>query len=171
MSIALIDSNNFYAACEQSVDPSITNRPLVVLSNNDSCIIARNAEAKCLGFSMGQPYFKIRNELKQLEVVIRSSNYALYADMSQRLMSILRDGCEEIEVYSIDEAFARVSFTSHYDLNSWASQLRETIYQNLGLAISIGIGTTKVQAKLANYLAKTTAAHAGIFNMENISLY
>ena len=168
MPIALIDSNNFYAACEQSIDPSIVSRPLVVLSNNDGCIIARNAEAKCLGISMGQPYFKVSNELKKHEVEVRSSNYALYADMSQRLMSILKDNCKEIEVYSIDEAFARVIHTSYCDLDSWASQLRETIYQSLGLATSIGIGASRVQAKLANYLAKTTATHAGIFNMESV---
>ncbi len=169
MSIALIDSNNFYAACEQSIDPSTIHRPLIVLSNNDGCVIARNAEAKCLGISMGQPYFKVRNELKKLEVEIRSSNYALYADMSQRLMSILKDKCEEIEIYSIDEAFAKVNPSYNYDLNSWAGKLRETIYQNLGLAISIGIGVNKSQSKIANYLAKTTAAYAGIFNLESIS--
>ena len=168
MSIALIDSNNFYASCEQSIDPSIVNRPLVVLSNNDGCIIARNAEAKCLGISMGQPYFKIRNKLKKLGFEIRSSNYSLYGDMSQRLMSIIKDNCEEIEVYSIDEAFVRISSTYCCDLKAWAVQLREHIYQSLGLAISIGIGTTKVQSKIANYLAKTTTTHAGIFNIENI---
>ncbi len=168
MSIALIDSNNFYAACEQSIDPSIARRPLVILSNNDGCIIARNAEAKCLGISMGEPYFKVRHKLKSLGVEIRSSNYALYADMSQRLMNILKDNCEEIEVYSIDEAFAKITSSYNCNLSSWASQLREIIYQNLGLAISIGIGASKVQSKVANYLAKTTATHAGIFNMENI---
>ncbi len=169
MSIALIDSNNFYASCEQSIDPSILCRPLVVLSNNDGCIIARNAEAKNLGIAMGIPYFKVRNKLKKLQVEIRSSNYALYADISQRLMSILKDSCEEIEIYSIDEAFVRITPNSHLELKCWASQLREAIYQSLGLAISIGIGATKVQSKVANYLAKTTATHAGIFNMENIS--
>ncbi len=168
MPIALIDSNNFYAACEQSIDPSIINRPLVILSNNDGCIIARNAEAKALGISMGLPYFIARNKLNKLDIEVRSSNYALYADMSQRLMSLIKENCEAIEIYSIDEAFVKVSSNS-CNLNHWARQLRETIYQSLGLPIAIGIGTTKSQSKLANHLAKTTACHAGIFNICNIS--
>ncbi len=165
--IALIDSNNFYAACEQSIDPSISHHPLIVLSNNDGCVIARNAEAKVLGIAMGQPYFKMRHKLKELGVEVRSSNYALYADMSQRLMSLLKANCEELEVYSIDEAFAKVRRPINGDLNAWARQLREIIYQRLSLPIAIGIGTTKSQSKIANYLAKTTANYAGIFDLES----
>ena len=153
MAIALIDSNNFYASCEQSIDPSLNYRPLVVLSNNDGCIIARNAEAKSLGLSMGQPYFKVHHELNRLGVEVRSSNYELYADMSQRLMKILEINCEELEVYSIDEAFTRIKRPPGSNLNNWAHRLRQATYQSLGLPISIGIGATKSQAKLANYLA------------------
>ncbi|WP_269623136.1 Y-family DNA polymerase [Prochlorococcus marinus] len=166
MAIALIDSNNFYAACEQSIDPSTHGRPLVVLSNNDSCIIARNAAARQLGISMGQAYFKIRHKLKTLDVEIRSSNYALYGDMSQRLMNLIKANCEEVEVYSIDEAFVKVQRPSNHDLKFWAQQLRELIYQNLSLPIAIGIGSTKSQAKLANYIAKTMSDYAGIFDLE-----
>ncbi len=165
MSIALIDSNNFYAACEQSIDPSLIGRPLVILSNNDGCIIARNAEAKSLGISMGEAYFKIRKKLTTLSVEVRSSNYSLYADMSQRLMSLLRDNCEEVEVYSIDEAFIKIP-SRFFNINAWAHELRESTYQKLGLPIAIGIGATKSQSKLANYLAKKIACHAGIFNIE-----
>ncbi|AAP99803.1 MULTISPECIES: Y-family DNA polymerase [Prochlorococcus] len=166
MSIALIDSNNFYASCEESMDPSIRNHPLIVLSNNDGCVIARNAEAKALGIAMGQPYFKVRRKLKDLGVKIRSSNYALYADMSRRLMSLIEANCEELEIYSIDEAFVKINRPHDYDLNPWAYRLRTTIYQSLSLPIAIGIGTTKSQSKLANHLAKTTASHAGIFDFE-----
>ena len=99
---ALIDGNNFYASCEQSLDPALIGHPVVVLSNNDGCIVARSAEARVLGIRMGTPYFKARRELERHNVVVRSSNYALYADMSQRMMSLLEAHCEELEVYSID---------------------------------------------------------------------
>ncbi len=166
MAIALIDGNNFYASCEQSIDPSLANHPLVILSNNDGCIIARSAEAKALGIPMGIPFFEIRDRLERLEVKVRSSNYALYGDMSQRFMSLLEVHCEELEIYSIDEAFARVKRPINNDLQPWAKKLRALIYQHLGLPIAIGIGTSKSQAKLANHLAKTIAEHAGIFDLE-----
>ena len=165
MSIALVDCNNFYAACEQSIDPSIANRPVVVLSNNDGCVIARNAEAKSLGISMGQPYFKIRRQLEEVRAEVRSSNYTLYADMSQRFMDIMRANCEELEVYSIDEAFVKISRSSNSTLAGWARRLRETIYQRLSLPIAIGIGETKSQAKLANHLAKKMVNYSGLFDL------
>ncbi len=166
MTTALIDGNNFYAACEQSVDPSLQKRPLVILSNNDGCVIARNAEAKVLKIPMGQPFFKIRKKLEMFEVEVRSSNYALYGDMSKRLMTLLRAHCEELEVYSIDEAFASIRRPINQDLQAWAKNLRALIYQNLGLPIAVGIGANKSQAKIANYLAKTIANHAGFFDFE-----
>ena len=121
---ALIDGNNFYASCEQSLDPSLIGRPMVVLSNNDGCIVARNAEARALGIAMGTPYFKARRELEQQNVVVRSSNYALYADMSQQMMSLLEAHCEDLEIYSIDEAFGRLTRPTNGDLQAWAQQLR-----------------------------------------------
>ena len=161
----LIDGNNFYASCEQSLDPSLIGRPVVVLSNNDGCIVARSAEARSLGIAMGTPYFKARRELERQNVVVRSSNYALYADMSQRMMSLLEAHCEELEIYSIDEAFGRISRPGNGDLHMWAHQLRATARQNLGLPIAIGIGASKCQAKLANCLAKQVPAHAGLFDL------
>ena len=116
---ALIDANNFYASCEQSLDPALLGRPVVVLSNNDGCIVARSAEARALGIKMGTPYFKVRSDLERQGVVVRSSNYALYADMSQRLMSLLESQVEDLEVYSIDEAFAQISRPSTLDLLPW----------------------------------------------------
>ncbi len=163
--IALIDGNNFYASCEKSLDASLINRPVVVLSNNDGCIIARSPEARNLGIPMGQPYFKVHHKLKELGVVVRSSNYALYGDMSQRLMKLIKENCEQIEIYSIDEAFVTLERPSHQDLRPWARQLRESINQSLGIPIAIGIGANKVQAKLANHLAKTIVINTGIFDL------
>ncbi len=162
---ALIDGNNFYASCEQSLDPSLSRQPLVVLSNNDGCIIARSSEARALGILMGTPYFKIHHKLEKLQVQVRSSNYALYADMSQRLMSILEANCEEIEIYSIDEAFALLHRPANGDLLSWARQLRAQVHQSLGIPIAIGIAMNKCQAKIANHTAKKIASHSGIFDL------
>ena len=162
---ALIDGNNFYASCEQSLDPALIGRPLVVLSNNDGCIVARSAEARALGIAMGTPYFKARQHLNANNVVVRSSNYALYADMSQRLMSLLEAHCEELEIYTIDEAFGRICRPGNGDLQNWARALRARVRRNLGLPIAIGLGASKGQAKLANRLAKQVPAHAGIFDL------
>ncbi len=167
--MALIDANNFYAACEQSFDPSLLGRPVVVLSNNDGCIVARNPEARALGICMGTPYFRIRQKLERLKVVVRSSNYALYGDMSQRLMRSLESHCEELEIYSIDEAFVRLSRPCDFNLRDWACRLRSLVYRNLGLPIAVGFGANKSQAKLANYLAKVVPANAGIFNFLTLS--
>ena len=168
---ALIDGNNFYAACEQSIDPAIAGHPVVVLSNNDGCVIARSTEARGLGISMGVPYFKIQHKLKRLGIIVRSSNYALYGDMSQRLMSLLEKHCDSLEIYSIDEAFARLSRPINNDLYFWARHLRSLAYQNLGITISIGIGHNKLQAKLANNLAKTIDTKVGIFDLLNPNNY
>ena len=162
---ALIDGNNFYASCEQSLDPALLGRPVVVLSNNDGCIVARSAEARALGIAMGTPYFKAKQDLEAQGVVVRSSNYALYADMSQRLMSLLEAHCEELEIYSIDEAFGRICRPGNGDLQNWARALRARVRRNLGLPIAIGLGASKGQAKLANRLAKQVPAHAGIFDL------
>ena len=165
LATALIDGNNFYASCEQSLDPSLIGKPVVVLSNNDGCIVARSAEARALGIAMGTPYFKARQELERQNVVVRSSNYALYADMSQRMMSLLEIHCEELEIYSIDEAFGRVRRPKDRDLQAWGRSLRARVRQDLGLPIAIGLGASKSQAKLANRLAKQVPAHAGIFDL------
>ena len=162
---ALIEANNFYASCEQSLDPALIGRPVVVLSNNDGCIVARSAEARALGIAMGTPYFQAKRDLERHDVVVRSSNYALYADMSQRLMSLLEGEVEELEIYSIDEAFARLSRPADGDLLPWGRRLRALARRNLGLPIAIGLGASKGQAKLANRLAKVEPAHAGLFDL------
>ncbi len=166
----LIDANNFYASCEAALDPSLLGRPLVVLSNNDGCIVARSAEARALGIPMGTPYFQVRSRLEQLGVVVRSSNYALYADMSQRLMATLAPWLEELEVYSIDEAFGTLSRPRSLagtpaDLTVWGQDLRRQVRRHLGLPVAVGIAPTKVLAKLANRLAKTGAAPGGVFDL------
>ena len=166
--IALIDGNNFYASCEQSINPSLRKKPLVILSNNDGCIIARSPEARVLGIKMGTPYFKAKKKLNQLGVIVLSSNYSLYGDMSKRLMNLLRRHCEKIEIYSIDEAFVSINRPKDNNLHDWARSLRSFIYQNLNITITIGIGENKVRAKLANKLAKEIDESSGILDLSNI---
>ena len=166
--IVHIDGNNFYASCEQMIDPSIRGKGVVVLSNNDGCIIARSAEARKIGIPMGKPYFKLKDKLRRLNIKVRSSNYELYGDMSKRLMDILKENCEELEIYSIDEAFATVKRPKQKSLYQWAKDLRALVYQNVGIPISIGIGNTKVQSKIANHIAKRIEINAGIFDISII---
>jgi DNA polymerase V len=169
----LIDGNNFYASCEAVVDPAVLGRPLVVLSNNDGCIVSRSAEARALGIPMGQPYFQVQRQLQRQGVLVRSSNYALYADMSQRLMTVLEEWVEALEIYSIDEAFGLLhrpgpasgdgggSDSSIGDLTAWGHALRRDVRRRLGLPVAVGIAPTKVLAKLANKWAKTAPAGGG----------
>lgn len=169
--IVLIDANNFYASCEALLDPSLIGRPLVVLSNNDGCIVARSAEARALGIAMGTPYFQARRQLERHGVLVRSSNYALYADISQRLMATLERWVEELEIYSIDEAFGMLSRPrtgAGSDLNGWAQTLREAIRRDLGLPVAVGIASTKVLAKLANRIAKhhPQQRRHGVFDLD-----
>ena len=166
--IALIDANNFYASCEQSINPHLRNKPVVILSNNDGCIIARSPEARALKIKMGAPYFKEKEKLNKLNVTVLSSNYSLYGDMSKRLMNLLKNYCEEIEIYSIDEAFVSIFRPKDKNLHPWARKLRSLIYQNLGITITIGIGENKVRSKIANKLAKNIDSSAGIFDLVGI---
>ena len=163
--ILQVDGNNFYASCEQLVDPSIRGKGLVVLSNNDGCIIARNSEARKMGIPMGQPYFKLKNKLTQLNINVRSSNYELYGDISNRLMQLLRKNCEELEIYSIDEAFGTIKRPKEKCLYQWGKDLRALVYQNIGIPITIGIGETKVLSKISNHLAKKIQNNSGIFDI------
>ena len=163
--ILQIDGNNFYASCEQMIDPSIKGKGLVVLSNNDGCIIARSSEARKMGIPMGQPYFKLKNKLNQLNINVRSSNYELYGDISNRLMQLLRKNCEELEIYSIDEAFGTIKRPKEKCLYKWGKDLRALVYQNIGIPISIGIGETKVLSKISNHLAKKIQTNSGIFDI------
>jgi len=167
--LVLIDANNFYASCEQAFDPALLGRPVVVLSNNDGCVVSRSSEARRLGIPMGRPYFQIAEQLARHGVVVRSSNYTLYGDMSQRLMSSLEPWVAELEVYSIDEAFARLPRPAGGDLSLWARELRSRIRRDLGLPIAIGIAPSKVLAKIANRIAKADSQHAGLFDLGRLA--
>jgi DNA polymerase V len=151
MAVALVDADNFYVSCERVFAPRLATRPVVVLSNNDGCAIARSAEAKLLGIGMGQAVFQLRDILDQHGVALLSSNFTLYGDMSSRLMDTLSQFCET-EVYSIDEGFC--DFTPVPDRQAFARELRSTVHQWTGLPVSIGVGHTKVHAKAATRLAK-----------------
>ena len=150
--IALADCNNFYASCERVFNPKLKNKPVVVLSNNDGCIIARSNEAKNLGIKMGEPVFKARNLIEKNNVHVFSTNFALYGDMSSRVMSLLNHLSPEIEIYSIDEAF--MNFDGVEDYRKLASKMSQTIKQWTGIPVSIGVAKTKTLAKVANYIAK-----------------
>lgn len=162
--IALVDVNNFYVSCERVFNPKLRNRPVVVLSNNDGCVISRSAEAKALDIAMGAPWFKIRKFAEQENVFVLSSNYALYADMSNRVMSILRQFSPLQEIYSIDESFLDLSGFTHVDLTDYAQKLRQTVLQGTGLPVCVGIASSKTLAKLANHSAKRDAALNGVCN-------
>lgn len=150
---ALVDCNNFYASCEKLFDPKLANRPVVVLSNNDGCVVARSAEVKALGIPMGVPWFKIQKEAKQYGIVAFSSNYALYADMSNRVVEVLGQFTPNLEVYSIDESFLDLTGFNH-DLVEYGQAIRQRIQRWLGLAVCVGIAPTKTLAKLASHCAK-----------------
>ena len=150
--IALVDCNNFYASCERLFDPRLRGRPVVVLSNNDGCVIARSNEAKALGIEMTAPWHLIKQKFAKACVVVRSSNYTLYGDMSRRVMRILSTFAPDLEIYSIDEAF--LGLRGLEDVESHAHRVRDTILQWTGLPVSIGIAPTKTLAKAANRLAK-----------------
>jgi DNA polymerase V len=151
---ALVDCNNFYASCERVFNPRLKKRPIVVLSNNDGCIVARSNEVKTLDIPMGVPFFKQKALIKKHNVAVFSSNYQLYGDMSQRVMDGLRLFCPDMEVYSIDEAFLRLDHLQPRDLNGYCKTIRAKILQWTGIPVSIGIGPTKVLAKVANHVAK-----------------
>lgn len=163
---ALVDCNNFYASCERLFRPDLKGRPIVVLSNNDGCVIARSAEAKKLGIKMGVPAFQIRDLVTRHGIVIFSSNYALYADMSQRVVSVLEAMAPQLEVYSIDESFVGLAgMDRHHDLTMFGRSLQQQVFRWTGLPVGVGIGTTKTLAKLANYAAKKYSATHGVVNL------
>jgi DNA polymerase V len=166
----LVDCNNFYASCERVFRPELEGRPVVVLSNNDGCVIARSQEAKALGLRMGEPYFKVRELVERHQVAVCSSNYELYGDMSRRVMWYLQQAAPAVEVYSIDEAFLDLAGMTQYckllkkryrDLASWAGEVREDVKQRTGIPVCVGVAPTKTLAKLANRLAKQEAHASG----------
>ena len=152
--VALIDCNNFYASCERVFDPSLKQKPVVVLSNNDGCVIARSTEAKMVGIKMGEPFFKCKDIIKKESVKVFSSNYTLYADMSNRVMNIIKENFQNVEIYSIDEAFVSIETRSTENLYKELIALRNKILKWTGIPVSIGVSTTKTLAKLAGRKAK-----------------
>ena len=161
-SIALIDCNSFYASCERIFNPKLLGKPIVVLSNNDGCIITRSAEAKALGIKMGEPYFKAKKIIEKNNVKVFSSNYSLYGDISQRVMEILLGFSPEVDIYSIDEAFLNFKGFKNHELLTYCKHIRQTIKQWVGIPVSIGVGSTKTLSKIANHLAKKEADYEGI---------
>lgn len=159
---ALVDCNNFYASCERVFNPKLKGVPVVVLSNNDGCVIARSDEAKALGVKMGAPGFLMQDIIAQHGIQVYSSNYTLYGDMSERVMETLREFAPKLEVYSIDEAFLDLSGLKYQDLTRLAKQLRTTLIRATGIPVSIGIAPTKTLAKIANRFAKKTKKKAGV---------
>ncbi len=161
---ALVDVNNFYVSCERVFQPQLENIPMVVLSNNDGCAVARSAEVKALGIKMGEPWFKMRDIANQHGIVAYSSNYTLYGDMSNRVATVLKDFSPEIEVYSIDESFLRVENVSRlYGGNlPLGVQMRARVKQWTGLPVCVGFGRSKTLAKLANHIAKKNPAFQGV---------
>lgn len=166
---ALVDCNNFYVSCERLFDPRLQNQPVVVLSNNDGCIIARSEEAKQLGVAMAEPYYKIETFLKKHGVRVFSSNYALYGDLSHRVMDVLQRLEPEVEVYSIDEAFVALPVGTGRSAKEYASFMRQQIAQQVGIPVSIGIGSTKTLAKVANRVAKREKQLHGVFDLGQCS--
>ena len=150
---ALIDCNNFYVSCERVFSPDLNKKPVVVLSNNDGCAISRSNEAKKLGIPMGAPAFKYEELFKKNDVKVFSSNFPLYGDMSNRVMSILSKYTPNIEVYSIDEAFLKFE-GFNCDLESYCNEIKNTVLKWTGIPISIGLAPTKALAKVANRIAK-----------------
>ncbi|MDC9038704.1 Y-family DNA polymerase [Escherichia coli] len=167
---ALVDVNSFYASCETAFRPDLKGRPVVVLSNNDGCVIARNAEAKRAGVKMGDPYFKQRDLFRRYGVVCFSSNYELYADMSSRVMSTLEAMSPRCEIYSIDEAFCDLTGVRNCRvLQEFGQELKDAVYQNTGLAVGVGIAQTKTLAKLANHAAKKWQRQTGgVVDLSNL---
>lgn len=154
MPIALIDCNNFYVSCERMFNPKLEGKPVVVLSNNDGCAVARSNEVKALGIKMGEPWFKMKDIAKQHGIIALSSNYTLYGDLSARVMSVLSTFSPRQEIYSIDECFLDLD---GFDLNSlmaYGQSIRQAVKRHVGIPVCVGIAETKTLAKLANHCAK-----------------
>jgi len=163
--IALVDCNSFYVSCERLFNPSIDKKPVIVLSSNDGCVISRSIEAKNLGIKMGEPYFKVKKIVRENNVKIFSTNFALYGDISRRVMQTLKQFSPRMEIYSIDEAFLDLSSVKNEDLLEHGYKIRKTILKWTGIPTSIGIGSTKTLSKAANYIAKKEKS--GVIDLVN----
>ncbi|BEV70931.1 MULTISPECIES: Y-family DNA polymerase [unclassified Paludibacterium] len=159
---ALVDGNSFYCSCERVFRPDLRGRPIVVLSNNDGCIVARSREAKALALPMAAPYHQLRPLLRRHGVAVFSSNYALYGDMSRRMMQVIGEFGDEQEIYSIDECFLR--FAGQLDSQQHGQAIRQAVWRRVGIPCAVGIGPSKTLAKLANHLAKQQRSYRGVFD-------
>ena len=167
--LALIDGNNFYVSCERVFHAALQDQAVIVLSNNDGCVVARSNEAKKLGIKMGQPVFQCREIIKKHHIQVFSSNYSLYADMSRRVMHVLAQFSSALEVYSIDEAFLDITAHQSDDLMEYGRLLRARVLQFTGIPVSIGIASTKVLCKIATETVKKDPASAGVLNLCELS--
>lgn len=159
---ALVDCNNFFVSCERAFQPELEGKPVVVLSNNDGCVVARSNESKAMGIKMGTPFFKIRDKVESGNLIVRSSNYSLYGDLSSRVMSILAAAVPKIEIYSIDEAYLCVDGIDKKKLDVLCPELVRRIRKWVGIPVSIGIASTKTLAKVANHFAKKYPGYKGV---------
>ena len=160
--VALVDCNAFFCSCERLFRPDTWNKPVAVLSNNDGCLISLTRELKDLGLKVGTPYFKVKDICEQNSVQIFSSNFSLYVNLSDRIMSILSTFTPSIEIYSIDEAFIFLDGMEHLDLKKYAEKIKETVFRYTGIPVSIGIARTKTLAKVANHFAKRNSGYSGV---------
>lgn len=163
--IALVDCNNFYVSCERLFDPKLEGRPVIVLSNNDGCVIARSNEAKALGIGMGAPHFEVRGLANARDVAVLSSNYELYGDLSARVMDALADFSPELEVYSIDEAWLKITPARNQTLTELGRQIQMRVKRDAGIPVSIGLAQTKTLAKVAQHYAKRSDRAAGVLDL------
>jgi len=164
---ALVDCNNFYVSCERVFNPRLNGKPVIVLSNNDGCAVARSNEAKALGIKMGVPAFEIADLIKKHDIQVYSSNYALYGDMSDRVMNTLASFTPHIEIYSIDEAFLELSDINEKERVQFCQKIRNTVYQWTGIPVSIGVAATKTLSKVANRIAKKSNKARGFLDLTN----
>ena len=162
---ALVDCNNFYTSCEKIFRPDLKNKPIIVLSNNDGCVISRSAEAKLLGIKMAAPFYQIKDLVELHNIVLFSSNYCLYGDLSQRVMLTLESLAPKVEVYSIDEAFLDLSHFEFTKLDEYGQHIKNTVMQHTGIGVGVGIAPTKTLAKLANYAAKKYPKTQGVVDL------
>ena len=168
---ALVDCNNFYVSCERVFDPSLNGKPVIVLSNNDGCVISRSNEAKAIGIPMGKPAFELKELIEKYNIKVFSSNFPLYGDMSSRVMSVLSELAPDIEIYSIDEAFLNLKGFKYIDLYDYAKKIKNTVFRCTGIPVSIGIGATKTLAKVAVFFAKKDSNNICVISEENRKEY
>ena len=161
--IGLVDGNNFYVSCERIFDPSLEGKAVAVLSNNDGCVISRSQECKDLGIPMGTPFFQLKPRLAQSGLILKSSNYELYGDISRRVIATLGEFAPEVEQYSIDEAFIHVNPPSGTDMFEYGTRIRQAVLKWVGIPCGIGFATSKTLAKIANHIGKKRPS--GVFIM------